>query len=177
MVRSKARHGRPLGVRCLVLGAILSLLAGCGDKSPTPAPAVDPVGVGVIAGADLGGDAYHLLLDDGEELDFPRTTTRTVESTGNTEAGDLLVHGEDASGAWIAILGELQPADPAVGRVWVAVAPAWLLDTAVIFDSGLRLARAPDLTISPTRRPPTESGYLEAGEFLVNEAGVVIALR
>jgi hypothetical protein len=174
---SKLRQGRVL-FRFVSLAAALALpLSGCGDKSPTHSPAVDPVGGGVIASANLGGGEFQFTLDSGEELTFPRATTRTLESTGSSEVGDLLIHGEDSAGAWVAILGELQPSEPALGRAWVGVAPAWLEESVVVFDSGLRLPRIDDLTISPTIRPPADSGYVDAGTFLVNEAGTVIELR
>ena len=157
--------------------AVALVTSGCGPAQAPPAAVADPAGVGIIASADLGGDAFRYAIDGDGRLDFPRNSTRTLESTGRSQPGDLLVHGEDATGTWIAIFRELEPDEATESGRWAAQGPAWIQQGAVVFDSGLRLTLAPDFTREPSAQPPGETGFVPAGTFLLDERAVVVALR
>jgi hypothetical protein len=153
------------------------ITSGCNPVEGPPTTVMDPAGVGIIASSDLGGDTYRYDVGAGERLLFPRNTTRTLEATGSSRPGDLLAHGQDATGSWVAIFRALAADEFDERRGWAVQGPAWLQEDAVIFDSGLRLKLAPDFTREPTAQPPSEDGYVPEGTFLLDDRAAVLALQ
>ena len=154
--------------------ACSALVAACDAPEQSPEVEIVPATVGIISWVDETPEGTAFLLEDGTRFEYKRDSTQDQERTGVGGAGDLLLAGA-ATQDWVAILGPAEPLQSLPEDVWVALSPAWIDDTSVLFDSGLRLERHPDFTMDPSAQKPTASGYVYNGQFMVTRDGRVMA--
>lgn len=144
---------RPGRFHALATMLLVAVSAACGKPEPTPERIVEPELVAVIETFDIDNDAFTVVLESGEHFRLDRDEVWSVGGSGDASRGNLFLYGEDESGPWYATFDPDDPDDPVLGQGWLAYESAWVRDTDVLFTSGLRLEKAPNVRGRTGREP------------------------
>lgn len=143
------------------------LLAAC-SIADIPSEERHPDVIGVVESIEpLGGMEHLYRLESGEELTLDSNEVDAIQGSSPTEF-DLMLYGEDASGAWYVGLGPQ-------GDCWYLSGPAEFRgefgNGRIVFTSGLSLPLADDFR--PGR--PSDPRISERAHICVNEDGKVVS--